>query len=356
MQAAASALAKRPNFEDRSGGKSHCGIVDQYFGSAVRGVTGGVPSPNDGRAFEDEAELELELENAGAEPEAFFPQFPDFRKIRELMERTEYVPRTGAPATKQGIKSKVEVLGYTDHDKTFAPGTLLHRRVTEVANATGVDPGFLAANLVAESGPSTWSKTSGEVASEVLGLDDWFDPTTARYIRAAIAAAPALKFKYEDIEATGELWDTSTEKPGGAQKPRGVLDATKAVAAVAMYMKGQELMMQQIIKNKKKQFPFLLESINELPVEKRLTLQRHMFNAGIGSGFNFFKDLSRGADIPRTGGITRNPNKPRRTAVLHMARAVHLSQAVFGRSPLHYWPPPDTAPLEEPTLAAPPFP
>jgi hypothetical protein len=140
------------------------------------------------------------------------------------------------------------------------------------------------------------------------------------------------------VQATGETWDTSTEKAGGARKPRGLLDANKAVAALAMYLKGQELMMQQVIRNNKRKFPFLLDSINDLPPEKRFTLQRHMFNAGIGAAFKFFQDLSRGGDIPRTGGITRDRKNPRRTAVLHMARAIHLSQAVFGRPPLEYWP------------------
>ena len=121
-----------------------------------------------------------------------------------------------------------------------------------------------------------------------------------------------------------------------------------AVPAIAMYLKGQELMMQQIIRNNKKKLPFLLGSIHDLPAEKRFTLQRHMFNAGIGAAFKFFQHLSRGGDIPRTGGITRDPKNPRRTAVLHMARAIHLSQAVFGRSPLEYWPKIDTGPLEDP--------
>jgi len=128
-----------------------------------------------------------------------------------------------------------------------------------------------------------------------------------------------------------------------------VLDATKAVTAMAMYLKGQELMMQRIIRNKKREFPFLLDSIHDLLPEKRLTLQRHMINEGIGAAFKFFKELSQGGDIPRTGGITRDRKNPRRTAVLHMARAIHLSQAVFGRSPLHYWPPPDTSMLPAPT-------
>lgn len=323
MQSAAHALSHMRNFADRRGGKSHCRIVEQFWGEAVRGLDRSAPR------------------TGSAEQEAFLPQSFDLSKLKGLMGGTEYVPKTGAPASKAGIQSKVEVLGYKDHDATFAPGTLLHRRVSEVSKATGMDPGFLAANLVAESGPSTWSKTSGVVASEVLGLDDWFDPVTARYIKAAIAAAPALGFRYSDVRATGESWDTSTEKAGGALKPRGVLDATKAVAALAMYMKVQELMMQRIIENNRKEHPYLLNSIYDLPPEKRFTLQRYMFNAGIGSAFKFFKELSRGADIPRTGGITRDPKNPRRTAVLHMARAIHLGQAVFGKPPLAYRAPPD---------------
>ena len=49
-------------------------------------------------------------------------------------------------------------------------------------------------------------------------------------------------------------------------------------------------------------------------------------------------------DIARTGGIARDRKNRRRTAVLYMARAIHLSQAVFGRSPLGDRPARDTTP------------
>jgi hypothetical protein len=52
-----------------------------------------------------------------------------------------------------------------------------------------------------------------------------------------------------------------------------------------------------------------------------------------------FKALAAGGDIPRTGGTRRDPKQAFRTAVLHMARAVHLDQAIFGRPSSDYRPP-----------------
>jgi hypothetical protein len=51
--------------------------------------------------------------------------------------------------------------------------------------------------------------------------------------------------------------------------------------------------------------------------------------------------LAAGGDIPRKGGTRRDPSHALRTAVLHMARAVHLDQAIFKRSPNEYKPPPE---------------
>lgn len=48
-------------------------------------------------------------------------------------------------------------------------------------------------------------------ASEELGLDDWFDPTMASHIKKVLKENPDVDFKYADVKATGETWDTSTD-------------------------------------------------------------------------------------------------------------------------------------------------
>ena len=44
-----------------------------------------------------------------------------------------------------------------------------------------------------------------------------------------------------------------------------------------------------------------------------------------------FVHLVKGGDIQRTGSVERDLNNAGRTAVLHMARGMHLDQTVFGR-------------------------
>ncbi len=77
-------------------------------------------------------------------------------------------------------------------------------------------------------------------------------------------------------------------------------------------------------------------------------------NAGVGFAKNAFLHLARGGDIPRTGGVRRDKIDAFRTATLHMGRAVHLDQEVFGRPASDYKPAPPLPPpvneggLEEP--------
>jgi hypothetical protein len=245
----------------------------------------------------------------------------------------EYVPQVGAPERKRaGVKP--EELGRLDLDEIYQRREVLRTRVEEVARELELDPGFLAANLFAEvSDPTVWSRTSGEVASEVLGLDDWFDPAVGRQIKKIIKEHPALGFRFSDVTATGENWDVSTEKAGAGEKPRGTLPARKAVIAIGLYIKASENMLKTRLSKKGLIFAF-----NVLTPEERLTVLRLTFNAGIVYGEGLVRKLFEGGDIPRTGKTTRDTKNAPRTAVLHMARAVHLSQVIFGRPASEYRP------------------
>jgi hypothetical protein len=184
-----------------------------------------------------------------------------------------------------------------------------------------------------------WSGRSGTVASEKLGIDDWFDPALSSRIKDIIKAHPGLNFKFEDVKATGEQWDTSTEKPGGGMKPRGQLNASKAVVAFAVYFKMQEELLREILRNEAETPTLPVQTLEQLPPEKRFTVLRVTVNAGIVPGKKLFLSLAKGGDIPRSGKVTRDPKNPTRTAVLHMARAIHLDQSIFGRPASdYYWP------------------
>jgi hypothetical protein len=253
------------------------------------------------------------------------------------IQNDEYVPDLGAPEKQQRGKFPEEI-GRTDLDKTFEENNVLRERVSNVSDELDIDPGLLAASIFAEySDTRMWTKTSGRVASKMLGLDDWFAPAMETSIKRVLKQHPDLGFKHSDIEKTGESWDTATEKPGGGEKPRGSLDARKAIVAVAVYHKAQEEVLRNAIdreRTKRIDWP----ALDDLPADKRITLLRLCFNAGVGRAFKLYKEIAKGSDIPRTGGTQRNPNNPRRTAVLHAARAIHLSQQVFGRAPDEYRP------------------
>lgn len=249
----------------------------------------------------------------------------------------EYVPDLGAP-DKQRRGVSPEEIGRTDLDETFEANDVLRGRVVDASDQLDLDPGLLAATLFAEySDENMWDKSSGTVASEELGLDDWFDPTMASYIKKVLKENPDVDFKYADVKATGETWDTSTEKAGGAAKPRGEVDAKKAVMAAAVYQKAQQKILERVIELERKKHPEY-PALDELQPDQRLTLLRLAFNAGVGNAKKLYKRLAAGGDIARKGGTQRDPRRPGRTAALHTARAIHLSQHVFGRSPDEYRP------------------
>jgi hypothetical protein len=251
----------------------------------------------------------------------------------------EYVPDLGAPEHKPLPETKPEVLGRKDLDTILSRNGRLRARIEFVANELDIDPGLLAAELFAEEGASVWSGTSGTVPSEKLGLDDWFGESEKPRLKSIIKAHPGLGLKFTDVKATGETWDTSTEKPGGAEKPRGQLDADKAVAAFGVYFKMQEKVLRRAIQLKGTALRGSpIRTLEDLTPEQRLTVLRVGLNAGVRVGLGLFLQLAQGGDIPRSGKTTRDPKNATRSAVLHVARAIHLAQAIFGRSPGDYKP------------------
>jgi Domain of unknown function (DUF4157) len=301
--------------------------------------TGGCSSPP-GPAQERDARAAVQSIHSGTRPHIQAPSGVGIAaQPAPSPADEEYVPTLGAPENKPLPETSPEVLGRKDLDTVLRDNATLRTRIENVATELDLDPGLLAAELFAEEGASAWSGTKGTVASERLGLDDWFGKAEKPVLQSIITAHPALGLKYTDVKATGETWDTSTEKAGGASKPRGELAADKAVAAFGVYMKMQERSLRSAIRSKSRDVQNLpIRTLEDLTPDQRLTVLRVGLNAGVGVGLKLFLRLARGGEIPRSGATTRDPKHPTRTAVLHVARAIHLAQAIFGRRPSDYKP------------------
>ena len=271
----------------------------------------------------------------------------------------EYIPPVAAPERQPTDPKKniPEVLGRLDLDDLFKQNPKAKERVETVAKELELDPGLLAGSLYAETA-TKWMRTTGTIASEVLGLDDWFgdtttgcddaglhcnapdhDPAIVQRLEDIIAAHPKLGIKFADVKKTGVFWNTAEEKPGGLWKPRGILDADKSVAAWGVYIKMQENVLRASLAGDPSLKTRAIRNLEDLTPEQRLTIERLAANAGVGFAKEMFKVLAVGGDIPRTGGTRRDPSHAFRTAVLHMARAVHLDQTIFGRPSSDYRPP-----------------
>jgi hypothetical protein len=254
----------------------------------------------------------------------------------------EYIPSVGA-AERQPTdpkKNKPEVLGRLDLDELLQKNPQAKKRIEAVAKELDLDPGLLAASLYAETA-TEWTKTTGKIHSEVLGMDDWFDPALEGRLKGIIKAHPGLGLKFTDVKATGEQWNSGTEKTGGNLKPRGELNADKSVPAWGVYTKMQVEMLHDVLAKEPALQRGKIRNLEDLTPESRLTIERLATNSGVGFAKQMFMKLAAGSDIPRKGGIRRDKHHAFRTATLHMARAVHLDQTVFGRSPNEYKPPPE---------------
>ena len=312
-------------------------LLAHELAHVVQQSGGGSPP---GQAQEHDAEAASREVSSGARPKVQAPSGIGFAaQPAPSVADEEYVPALGAPEHKPLPETKPEVLGRKDLDAILSGNARLRARVESVAKELDIDPGLLAAELFAEEGASAWSGTSGTVPSEVLGMDDWFGKDEKPIEESIIKAHPGLGLKSTDVKATGGTWDTSTEIPGGAEKPRGKLDADKAVAAFGVYFKMQEKVLRSAIRNKGTALRYSpIRTLEDLTPEQRFTVLRVGLNAGVSVGIELFLRLAQGGDIPRSGKTTRDKKHADRTAVLHVARAIHLAQAIFGRSPSDYKP------------------
>ena len=132
----------------------------------------------------------------------------------------EYVPDLGA--TQKTIE---------EYDRAFEgpKGALLKQRIQDAATKLDLNPGLIAASLLAEHKASSYTKQSGEVDGFVIGTDDW--ETAKRDMERRIPSANAIKPTRFD----------SAENEQGRVIPRvPFFKAEDAVLASATYLKFSE--------------------------------------------------------------------------------------------------------------------
>lgn len=279
--------------------------------------------------------------------------FSTIRRQAAAAETEEYIPKTGAPEhqPKNDDKDKLEVLGRLDVDDLFQKHPAVSQRVLAIAEELRLDPGLLAESLYAET-TKEWMRTTGKIESERLGMDDWFDASLEKRLKDIIDAHPALGLRFEDVKKTGKMWNPGQEKDKDKVilKPRGKLDADKAVQAWAVYVKAEVDFLRDLLSKEPSLKNSRIKNLDDLTPEQRLAIERVATNAGVGIAKKDFMILSSGGDIPREGSVRRDKDHPLRTATLHMGRAVHLDQTVFGRPASDYKPAPSPARNEGPLV------
>lgn len=238
----------------------------------------------------------------------------------------EYVPDLGVnPATVQM------------YDKHFAGsnGTLLKTRIAAAAKQVGINPGLLAASMLAEHSAGSYTKRTGEVDGWDIGTDDYKESKAD--IERLVPAARALKpIRY--APATNENGRTIPEVP--------VFKAEDAVLASAVYLKYAEVKARRAMSE-------MGGSFDRLTAEHQFALTRYGVNAGQGRMKQRIMELlgtrkhhgqyvhdQKSKEFLQFNpgklvhGLEQfNRHKPQRAATAHMAQAIHLSQKIFGINP-----------------------
>jgi hypothetical protein len=224
------------------------------------------------------------------------------------------------------------------YDKDFdgANGALLKTRIEAAAKQVDLNPGLLAATLLAEDWRRSYTQRTGEVDGWFIGTDDYKERKAD--IERRVPAARSIKpIRYGPH--TSESGRVITEVP--------VWKAADAVLASAAYLKYGELKARDA-------FSEVGGSFNRLPVEYRFALTRFGMNAGPGAMRKRIMDFL--GVTQRHGKYVHNRmgrdflryrpwklehdieqfsrHRALRAATAHTAQAIHLSQKIFGINPV----------------------
>jgi hypothetical protein len=204
------------------------------------------------------------------------------------------------------------------------------------AGEVGLDPGLLAASLLAETGRSDY-QTTAKVSSYLIGTDDFYERRHA--LRAKVPAYAKVGW---DRNQTPETHANDALKPRDVKTIR--FDSGRdALLASAVNLKYGEVVLREAAAKRG-------ADLDRLPVETRFALTRIAFAAGPGGARKYLDQVLDGQDILVRNDAPLKPRQTRRNATIRAAQALHLSDWVFGAGARPAAPQPE---LEEPEAAEP---
>ena len=257
------------------------------------------PEPSDGEL----ADLEF-AEDSGEEVADFLqeengaPRRPRRRTAPVTVARSDL-----------GVSAKLAAA----YDRAFQGkfGERFKTLVETAARAVDLNPGLVADTLLAETRRDRYFATD-QVGSFEIGADDFY--------------AKRADMKRKVPAYTKVRWDpqrivTNVNEAGRAVKSVFFRSGADAVLASAVYLKHGEFVLREAAAAAGGDF-------DALPVATRFALVRLAFNAGHGRARKNLSEALAGRDVL----VRKPPQKsgPQRHATIHAARAMRLSETVFG--------------------------
>lgn len=244
------------------------------------------------------------------------PRFEDFS--REWVAVRDVAVRQAIEQSAQNTDLVVSGEEATSYDKHFRSqrGQRFKALIEQAANDVNLNPGLLAATLLAETGSRNSYLTSSKVSSYHIGVDDFYDR------RSALAArVPAYSRVRWDKHQVPEVHNNDAKKPRAVRTIWFDLGPA-ALLASAVYLKyGEVRLQEEAVK--------LGGDFNGLALEPRWALTRIAFNAGVGGARKRLARALRGEDILVRKDVRVKAYQTDRNATVRVAQAMHLSAWVF---------------------------
>jgi hypothetical protein len=212
-----------------------------------------------------------------------------------------------------------KVLASEDAKFDGPEGQKFKARIEDAAKKVQLDPGLLAAALLAEESRDTFTKSSGEENTFHIGADDFLEKMSA--IQKEIPAA-------NDLHVTPVAVNTNEQS---RRVQTGKFKADDAVLVDAVYLKFGELQVR-------KAFTALGSDFDTLTPELKFAFTRLAMNPGKDSVKTQVEKFLKTRDIAdtapgvliRTGVKDQDARKPQSGATRVAAIGIHLSQKIFG--------------------------
>jgi peptidoglycan hydrolase-like protein with peptidoglycan-binding domain len=220
-----------------------------------------------------------------------------------------------------GIRADTSRDGLFGFDSQFAgaSGTAFRDRIRTIAQDVGLDPGLLAANLLAEiQNRATWMST-GSIESPQVGVDYWHEERPK--IRAAVPATRRIRDSMI-TDSAGQPVHFFNEV-GNDTGPKYRFTAGKdGMLALAGALAWREIRLRNA---------FGTGVYDAAPAAVRFAALRLSFNPSFARGKAMIETSSKGGDpLIRSG--PGGTGKPTRAATIRAGQALHLSQSVFGNA------------------------